>query len=261
MRLTFLTIVQLISISVQAYILPLDTILNKTAHQAGASIIEVLQNVVIQDEGKDYIIHEKWLIEGDKNLRLTATGTGELKDKIHISYLYNSKKRSEVVGKNKIVKEVSPEFFEKLIVIKTAESYRAYLKDLNIVNKVRLSRAAGTINFAIGTPSSAEALSPQLWIDQELFHLNKIRFSTEADVEFSKFKDYGKEDAPLQYPLKKVVSWSGNTVGINVTEVFPKTTATIKHFYPDTLTDPSEIQSTGHDSLDKKIKEFYERFR
>lgn len=252
-----LTIVQLISVFADAYILPLDTILQKTTELAGNKIISVEQNVIFKDGKNEYTIKEEWLIEGDKNLKLKASGVGELKNFFKVHYLYNNKKRTELSGKNKVVTDVTRELFERYLAIKSVGSYLSYLKDLGISDKVRLSRAGGTVSFAIGEPSTAEALSPQIWIDQDFFHLLKIRFPSEADIEFSNYKEYGD----IHYPRLKVVTWADKSVVIKVKKVTVKTAASIKSFYSDTLDLPTEIMLASKGDVGLKIEEFYKRFR
>ncbi len=255
--LPLLTIVQLFTCSANAYVLPLDTILRKTTSLSGNTIISVEQNVIFREGNIDYVIKEEWLIEGDKNLKLTATGTGELKDLFKVSYLYNNKKRTQVLGKNKVVTDSTHELFEKFLTIKSVDSYLGYLKELGISQKVRLSRASGTISLAIGEPSTERTLSPQFWIDQDFFHLNKIRFPSEAEVEFSEYKKYGT----LQYPDLKFVAWADKAATIKVTKVSTKTDATIKSFYPQSLDTPSEILLGSKGAVGQKIEDFYKRFR
>lgn len=252
-----LTIVQFISVFAHAYILPLETILHKTSGLSGNSIVAIEQNVIFKDGNKDFIIKEEWLIEGDKNLKLTATGTGELKDLVRVHYLYNNKKRTQLIGKNKSVTDVTPELFEKFLAIKSTDSFVNYIKDLGIAPKVRMSRANGSISFAIGEPSTDRALSPQIWIDQDFFHINKIRFPTESEIEFSDFRDYNT----IHYPELKIVAWSDKSVVIKVMKVSFKKTASIKNFYPNMLDQPSEILVSNLGPLGQKIDEFYKRFR
>lgn len=260
--LAFLTLVEVFSAPARAYILPLDTVITKAVEQNGTAIISVEQNVVFKDQGQEYIVYEKWLIEGDKNLKLTAKGIGPLKDLVNIHYIYNSKKRTEVSGKNRVSKDVSTEFFERLLAIKTVDSFRNHLKENGISQNIRLSRAAGSVSFAIGDASTAELRTPQIWIDQNLFHMNKVRFLTAADVEFTDYKDYGKETNSFQYPNTKIVNWDGSkTAEIHVLQVQIKSDASIKNFYPDTLDIPSEITLTEKGEVGKKIEDFYKRFR
>ncbi|MBY0554246.1 hypothetical protein K2P97_06935 [bacterium] len=252
-----LTIVQFFSSQSRAYILPIETILGKTAARAGNSIISIEQDVIFSEGSKNYVIHEEWLIEGDKNLKLTATGTGELKDLFKAHYIYNNKNRTQIVGKNKIVNETSREFFEKFLAIKSGDSYLTYLKDLGIAQKVRLSRADGSICFAIGEASTDKALSPQVWIDQDFFRLKKIRLPSEAEIEFSDYKEYGN----LNYPDVKHIDWADKSATIRVTKVSTKTGEKITAFYPETLTEPSEIMLSSKGAVGMKIEEFYKRFR
>ena len=255
--LPVLTIVQLYTAFAEAYVLPLETILKKSAALSGNTIVAIEQNVIFREGTVDYVIKEEWLIEGDKNLKLTATGVGELKDVFKLNYLYNNKKRTHIAGKNRVITEASREVIEKFLAVKSIGSYQNYLTELGISNRVRLSRASGTISFAIGDPSTERALSPQFWIDQDFFHLNKIRFPTEAEVEFSDYKTYGK----LEYPDLKYVAWADKGAIIKVTRVSTKTGATIKNFYPQTLDQPSEMNLAGKGALGQKIEEFYKRFR
>lgn len=249
------TIVLLFSSFSQAYILPLDTILTKTAANAGTSIILVEQNVIFRNGAEETIIKEEWLIEGDRNLKLNATGTGALKDLFRVQYLYNGKTRTQVLGGTRQSIAASPDFFEKYLAVKSRDSYITYLRDLGIQQKVRLSRAGGSISFAIGEPSSS-TLQPQIWIDQDFFRLMKIRMPSEAEIDFSDYRDM----SPLHYPFTKEVRWADKSVLIKVIRVDTKPRATIQDFYPDTVTVPTNIQA-ARTSAGPIVEEFYQRFR
>ncbi len=252
-----LTIVQLAAVFCNAYVLPVDTILNKTTALAGNSIISVDQDVIFKEGSQQVIIKENWLIEGDKNLKLTATAQGDLRDFFRISYLYNSKNRTQMAGKSKSVTAVNHDFFEKYLSVKSKDSFLGYLKDLGIAPQARLSRAGGSVCYALGNPSSEQALSPQLWIEQDFFRVRKIRFSSEAEAEFSDYEEYGN----LDYPKTKVISWAEKSVTIQVTKVQIKTKYTIKDFYPETIDIPSEIALSNKGPVGATIEEFYMRFR
>lgn len=272
-----LTIVQLMNSSVYAYILPLEIILAKTAELAGSSIIAVKQDVIFKEDDKEFIVKEEWLIEGDKNLRVTATGVGELAGLFNIHYLYNNKKRTQIIGKNKVVTETTREFFNKLLATKSVDSYRAHLGELGISSKIRLSRACGAVAFAIGEVSggtvsdgdSTRSLPPQIWIDQDSFRLSKIRFpnnrqdevEAEAVVEFSDYKEYGKEYETVHYPSTSVVNWAHKTAVIKVKDVSIQPKDSIKNFYPKALEVSSEILLQDKAAVGEKIADFYKRFR
>jgi hypothetical protein len=252
-----MTLVQLFSNSSQAYILPLENILQKAAAVAGTSIISVDQEVLFKDGIKTYIVKENWLIEGDRNLRLTARGTGELKDAVNISYVYNNKNRTKLTGKIKTAQITGPDFFERYLAIKSKDSYYGYLKELGIADNVRLSRAGGVICFAVGKESEENNLQPEVWIDQNAFRLMKIRFPDTATVEFTNYAE--KDNA--HYPRQKTVSWDGKSVSIIVTKVSVARNASIKSFYPDSIENSSTLNAAGTGSIGPVIEEFYQRFR
>ncbi len=252
-----LTLVQLFSIPSQAYILPLENILQKSAATAGNSILNIEQDVQFKEGSKVYTIKESWLIEGDRNLRLTAKGTGELKDAVNLNFVYNNKNRTRLAGKNKTAQVAGADFFEKFLAIKSKDSYYAYLKDLGIGENVRLSRAGGLICFAIGNESNPGDLHPQMWIDQSSFRLIKLRFSGGAEVEFT---NHLEKDG-VHYPRQKTISWDGKTVTITVTKVAIAKNTSIKSFYPDSLEFSSSLIPGAAGPAATALEEFYQRFR
>ncbi len=210
-----------------------------------------------KDGNKVYTIKENWLIEGDRNLKLSARGVGELKDAININYLYNSKNRISYVAQNKISKAYSPDFFEKYLAIKSKDSYESYLKELNISPTVRLSRAGGLICYGIGTESAPGSTNPQMWIDQNAFRLIKLRLPSNAEAEFT---DY-TEKVGVHYPRQKVISWDGKTIKIVITKISTKSGASIKDFYHETLAPSTTPSFSNLGVVGATFEEFYSRFR
>lgn len=252
-----MTLVQFSAVTSAAYILPLDYILKNSAGLAGNSIISIEQEVTFKDGPKTYTVKETWLIEGDRNLKLTARGTGELKDAVNISYLYNNKNRTFLAGQSKQVKPAGADFFEKFPVIKSKDSYAAYLKEFEIGDTVRLSRAAGGVAFAVGNISTPSDLSAHFWFDQSSFRLSKIRFPSDAEVEFS---DYTIKDK-IHYPRLKTVTWGGKSISIKVTKINTKPGANIKSFYPESIDQASQIAVSNFGLAGSALDEFYSRFR
>lgn len=252
-----LTIVQLFSLFSYAFVLPLESILNKNVALAGNSVIQVEQNVIFRDGTHDMRVHESWLIEGDRNLKLVATGQGELRDLVHLNWLYNNNTRTQVVGKVRSSSNVPLDFFERFLAIKSRDSYLSYLSSLGIAQKVRYSRAGGFVCFAVGEASTESRLSPQLWFEQNDFHLVKIRFPSEAEVEFSDYDVFGK----VHYPLVKKIEWAGKSVTIQVLSVNTKTSHSIRDFYPENLDTPSDMQLANKGPLGELVEEFYRKFR
>ncbi len=252
-----MTFVQLMAPKINAYILPLDFILQKSAALAGNSFISLEQEVQYRDGGKVYSVKEIWTIEGDRNLKVSIRGQDELKDAININYLYNNKNRTLITSNNKNVKTPGADFFERYLAVKSKDSFKNYLKELGISENVRLSRAAGLICFAIGEISSDTDLQPQLWIDQNSFRLAKIRMPSDAEVEFD---DYIEKDG-VHYPLTKIVSWQGKSITIKVLKVNTKIKAKIEDFYPDKLEPSFPVTLANFGSAGNVLDEFYLRFR
>lgn len=253
-----LTIVQTISLFSYGFILPLDLILEKNVATSGNQIFAVEQDVFLKEGIREVVIHESWQIEGDKNLRLTATGLGELKDVIKIVAIYNGKTRTSVIGKNRVTHPAPADFFEKFLSVRSLHSFKNYLADLSVDPTVRLSRADGSIAFAVGLPSPIGALKSQMWFQQDNFQVRKIRFPSEAEVTFS---DFAEVSPKLIYPKLKKIEWSGKTATIKVKSIVDKTKIPISNFYPQNVETPSELLVSNKNTLGALIEDFYTRFR
>ncbi|MBC7741587.1 MAG: hypothetical protein H7061_05290 [Bdellovibrionaceae bacterium] len=253
-----LTIVQLASLFCFGFVLPLDVVLKKNTELSGSHIIAVEQDVIFKDPVQDLVIHESWLIEGDKNLKLTATGMGDLKDSFHYVALYNNKNKTWLSGKNKLTEAASLEFFERFLSVRSLASYKNLMSDLGLHHVVRLSRAGGAISFAVGELSPVGTPRPQIWIGQDTFQLKKMRTVGAAEISFD---DYGIFGSSLQYPKSKKVEWSGKTVLIKVRSINPKANATLSSFYPQNLDQSTDVLVSNRSATGLMIEEFYKRFR
>lgn len=259
--LSILTTVQCICVLIfskpsYGFVIPLDTALTKAVVQSGNQIISVDQDVIFKGDSEDLVIKENWLIEGDKNLVLTATGQGSLKDLFRVSVVYNSKNKTFIQGKNKVTELVNNDFFERYLSIRSTNSFKNYLSDLNIAKNIRLSRVAGVPAFAIGEPS-ANFLKPHFWIEQETFQIRKIRFPSESELTLDDYTSFDK----INYPKTKTLTWGRQTVVIKVRQVSTKVKATLANFYPQKLEQPSEMNLSSKGQLGLAIQEFYTRFR
>lgn len=253
-----LTIVQTISLFSYGFILPLDLILEKNVATSGNQILLVEQDVFLKEGLHEVVIRESWQIEGDKNLRLTATGLGELKDSVKIVAIYNGKTRTTMIGKNRVTHPAPTDFFEKLLSVRSLHSFKTYLSDYSIDPSVRLSRADGSISFAVGQPSPIGSLKPQLWFQQDNFQIRKIRFPSESEITFS---DFATVSPKLTYPKLKKIEWSGKTAIIKVKNIVDKTKIPISNFYPQNIETPSELVVSRKNGMGALIEDFYTRFR
>ncbi len=252
-----LTIVQWFCSFSYGFILPLETVLNKTVSLSGNQIFSVEQDVLFKFGAEDFVIRETWLIEGDKNLKLSATGLGVLKDSFRLNTVYNSRSKTTLFGKNKQTELTNSDFFEKYTSVRSADSFKNYLNLLSIQPVVRLARANGASAFAIGEISPPENGKPQIWIDQDSFQIRKIRFLSQSEVSFEDYEMFGR----IPYPRTKKIFWGEHTATIKVRQVSTKVKANLSSFYPQNLDQPSEISLTTRGDVGLVIQDFYKRFR
>ena len=211
----FLIYLTLILTKVQlanAYVPNLDFILNKTTSTTGRQILSIDQDVIFKIGSEETIIQENWLIEGDKNLKLSANGTGFFKSGIDLNYLYNGKTKTSITGKNKIATTLNTDFYQKYLFIRSSDAFKTHLKELGISQQIRLSRADGRVCFALGEPSDKK-LNPQLWIDQEEFIIRKIRLPSEVEVELSDITQINKD---LAIAKTQTIHWAGLQITIKI---------------------------------------------
>lgn len=238
------------------FVLPLQSALKKSVALSGNQIFSVDQDVIFKSDAEDLVIKENWLIEGDKNLILTATGQGSLKDLFKLVIVYNSKSKTMMIGKNKQSELVNNDFFERYLSIRSVSSFINYLNDLSVAKTIRLSRVGGVPALAIGEPST-NILKPQFWIDQENFQIRKIRFPSETEVSFDDYAVFDK----ISYPRTKTINWGTQSATIKVRQVSTKVKANLTNFYPQKLDQPSEMNLTSKGQIGLTIQEFYTRFR
>lgn len=253
-----LTIVQTFSLFSYGFILPLDLILEKNVASSGSQIVVVEQDVILKDGLQEVVVRETWQIEGDKNLRLTATGVGELKDALKIHAIYNGKTRTTMIGKNRMTDAAPGDFFERYLSVRSIHSFKNYLNDLGINPVVRMSRADGSIAFAVGQASQGSSLKPQMWFQQDNFQLRKIRFPSETEITFS---DFITVNPRLVYPKTKKIEWAGKSAVIKVKNISDKTKIPISNFYPQNMDVPSELLVSNKNRMGAIIEDFYKRFR
>lgn len=247
----------------QAYIPELPFILKKTSSTTGKKIIQIEQEVIFKSGEEEARVDETWLIEGDRNLKLSAIGKNLYKENIRLNYLYNGKNRTHFAGKNKIVNAISTDFYERYLFTRSKDSLLNYLKEMNIPLTIRLSRASGVISFLIGQPSE-QNLNPHIWIGQDDFAIRKIRTPSSAEIVFEQMTSLPNE---VFIAKSQTVSWpstSGGpmtTVQIKIKKIDMNAPGSLQSFYPQNVEFSSEMNFSNKTDLTAVIEEFYSRFR
>jgi len=240
-----------------------DFILKKSSLTTGRQIISIDQDVIFKVDQEAAVISERWLIEGDRNLRMSANAQGLLKENLQLNFLYNNKVKTHWLGKTKQSEHVSPDFFQKYLFIRSLDSFKTYLNDLNIAPQARLSRADGRVVYAIGTPSDSH-LHPQFWIDQDEFVVRKIRLPNGIEIALS---DITQVMPDFFVAKTQTITWPGvggqvgGEITIKVKNINTKTGSTLQSFYPQTFTLPSSMGFANRTPLTELVEYFYKRFR
>ena len=240
-----------------AYVPPIGFILDKSSKTTGKEIVSIDQEVHFTALNEDAVVKENWLIEGDKNLKVSALGQGLFKQNINFSAVYNGKFRTVVVAKSRQTSNLTSDFFQKYLFIRSANSFNAYLNDLSISPEVRLSRVDGRVGFAIGKPTESK-YNPQIWVDQDEFMVRKIRLPSETEIAMSDFVEF---KPGFFIARTQVITWGGVSATVKLMKVVAKPKESLNAFYPQNLDTPSEITFANQTPMTQVIQSFYKRFR
>lgn len=262
LRLTLVTTIlsfSLLSPSVGwTFVLPLEFVVKKTVAKTGRTSISIDQEVTFK-VGKDSLkTQENWLIEGDRNLKVSAAGLEPYKENVKVNSLFNTKQKTQVAGKTKVQTSIGHDFYQRLMFIRSSDSFMQYLRELGISEKTRLSKTDGRVCIAIGEPSQGENKSPQIWIDQDDFLIRKIRMPSGTEISFS---DYVNVKDEFWIAKTQVIKWAGATATVKVKSYSVKNAASLQQFFPQSFDTPTELAFNESSSLAQVVEDFYKRFR
>ena len=247
------------------YILPLDFVVKKTVSHSNKQIISIEQEVIFKSKTQpaEIKVSESWLIEGDKNLKVSAYGLGNYKENIRFNSLFNNKTKTQMIGNNKTTTQRSDDFYLHLAFARSTDRFLDDLKNMGIPMQTRLSRADGYICISIGEASKDEKVFPQIWIDQDQFLIRKIRLPSGTEVTLSNYVKINPDtDQEFWIAKKHIIKWGQEEVTVEVKNISTKTTATLQSFFPKNLDTPSELSfSSDQSGLAQIVEDFYSRFR
>lgn len=215
--------------------------MSRVAENHGKGHYQIDQTVQFDINGETINVRERWFVEDEDNLRLEASGVGPLADKLRLTFVYNNGKR-HFIDQNGIKKSVKiPEdFYETYLHFRRSKVIKPRLVSHKIVPSVtlkseshrfsernpipheesfvRLSRTGGAVTYFIGepTPNASEKLNPGIWIEQDQFHLRRIRFPSGTEVQA---RGYQKHTRDAWFPGELEIGWSGQKAKIIVGKV------------------------------------------
>lgn len=262
------------------YIPPTRMIIERTAENAGSGSYTIEQEVQFANGLDVLTLREIWEIDRDRSMKVTITGTRELKDKIRAQFLYAGGQRWNLDRSGKRHSSAIPaDFYERLFHwrdLATASTQLTYLRLIpaSLLQKktlpkksseirhvpeegVRLARTGGVVAWAFGAPSSPtqEAKEPGLWIEQDQFVIRKVRFPSAAEMTADQYSSYARG---LMYPKLRTIQWGSQSVSVRTLNVSGRG--------PNKLgTSQLEITSIwdglAGQPAQQTIEEFYSRFR
>lgn len=263
-----------------AYIPPTKMILQRTAENSGSGIYSIEQEVQFNNVQDSLFLKETWVIENDRTMRVTVTGTKDLKDQIKMQFIYAGGQRWSFAG-NRESQRISEDFLEKYFNFRSTDQLAASLMQLKILPSnafakkplpknlenlkyepeefVRLSRAGGVPNYAFGTPSAVEGPgSAGFWVEQDQFVVRKFRLPSEVEVTADNYNQYARG---LNYPKTRTIRWGQNTVTVRLIGVNSRPTHSANIFQPSSLEVPTKLDGLNNQPAKEAVLDFYSRFR
>jgi hypothetical protein len=266
-----------------AFVPKAKTIIEKTAHNHGKGFYAIQLEVSFRNENGNQTVTENWLVENGESMSVEARGPG-----FQYTAVYRGKQKfyMDETGAEKSAR-LSPEFFEDIFHLRGAESLGGEFIGMNIIparalnketriktlkdvkheheNYVRLSRTAGVVNYALGKPTPAESttLLPGVWIEQDRFHIRRVRFPTQAELFADDYTEYGRN---FFYPKTRTVSWLSKSVSVRTVKVAAINPSNDQkaRLSPSFLRTrkQNQLQYTASEGeLTPLIREFYQKFR
>lgn len=264
-----------------AYIPPARMILQRTAENAGGGVYSIEQEVQFNNAQDSLFLKETWLIENDRTMKVTVTGTKDLKDQIKMQFVYAGGQRWSYNG-SKQNSRISEDFLEKYFNFRSTDQLASTLMNLKILptnafakkpmpknletlkyepdDFVRLSRAGGTVNYAFGVPSPVDGNgNPGFWIEQDQFLVRKFRLPSQVEVTADNYNQYARG---LNYPKVRTIRWGQNTVTIRLIGVTShRGSLPANTFQASALDTNMKLDGLNSQPAKDVVLDFYSRFR
>lgn len=263
-----------------AYIPPARMILQRTAENSGSGVYAIEQEVQFNNGQDSLFLRESWLVENDRTLRVTVSGTKDLKDQIKLQFIYAGGQRWSQ-NQSRESRRISEDFIEKYFNFRSTDQLASHLQHMKVlpdnafakkplpknldtlkyepVDYLRLSRTGGAMNYAFGFPSPVEGpLNPGIWIEQDQFLIRKIRLPSQAEITADNYNQYARG---LNYPKVRTLRWGQNTVTIRLISVTSRPNTPASVFQPGSLDVSTQLEGLANQPARNAVVEFYSRFR
>lgn len=261
-----------------AYIPQFWMILSRTAENHGRGFYQIEQDVVFSHGGKPQVVREIWTIENGQDMHLEVTGKRELTNKLHLYFVYRTHKKYQVGPSGAIISaSLGNDWLESYFHFRYSQRIKPVLLAQKVIppealkmpelpknikdlkrepeNFVRLSRIDGHV--AYGIHHENQDSPPGIWIQQDQFHVQRLRLSSRVQVSARKYKKFARR---FWFPSHRTVNWDNHSVEMRLVKVTPlNRSQKVRHLLNPERMDPKEKAQIWVE--DEVIKSFYNRFR
>lgn len=264
-----------------AYIMPTRTILSKTSEKAGSGAYSIDQEIQFANGDETVSLRETWVVEDERTMRLTVTGTKELQGQFSLQFLYKNGQKISNQGGAAKAERIPDDFLERFLNFRKVDSFASVLTYFKIIPAnalkkkvhskaadfkyesepwVRYSRSGGVVNYALGTPTppNEERGYPGIWIEQDHFVIRKLRLPSQVEMVADNYSEFSRD---LFYPRHRTIRWGNNAVNIRLLTVSGKPANVAKLMHPGSLDIPNNWSGISSMPVKEVITEFYSRFR
>lgn len=270
-----------LSASALAYVPSARMIVDKMVAHNGKPLVSIEQDVQILAGAETLSFHETWLIDSDKNLKVTVTGLGPLKDKFRVQYLYTANQKwVHEAGKEKTNQTISNDFMDRLFFVRSGEELAEYMIRLKFAPAgfytkkpytvsrgtfiyepepfLKLARQGGRITYNFTENYTGIEKSSGLWVEQDRFVIRKVRMPSMAELYAD---DYAVYDNNLHLAKAKQYSWSGYRAQVKVTAVNARDNKALAGLQPSSVEQSYSLETLKSYPAGAAAVEFYSRFR
>lgn len=267
----------------QAYIPPTRMILQRVVDNSGSGTYVLEQEIQFMNGLEPIHLKETWVIENERTMKLTVSGTKEYKDTVKLQFMYVGGQKWQLKNKSRENSKVPDEFFERYFHFRSLENMGQWLQGQGLIpsqalnikhlnakkvedfkydpeNFVRLSRTDGVVTYAFGTPTPPQQKDPNpgLWIEQDQFLIRKFRWSTQAEISA---ENYGNFPRNLSFPRTRYVRWDNHSVSIRLIQLSARPNVSGNFFQPSNLDINNTLEGLSTTQIKGLVEEFYSRFR
>lgn len=259
-------------------LLRFSTILLRTADNHGRGLYRIEQDVVFSHGNK--MVREIWTVENGYKMHLEVIGKKEL-DPLHLFFIYQDGKKYQVDASDVVISmPLGQDWLESYFHFRTSQEIRSLLltqkiipvealkdptppKDIKDIkrepeNFMRLYRVGGHVSYGIHLAHSDSPFpSSGLWIQQDQFHVQRVRLLSQVQVSAQKYKRFARR---FWFPSRRTIHWDNHSVELKLVNVTPLKS---NRHYRDQL-NPNKMNQKKKKQTwvgDELIRDFYNRFR